>query len=190
MNQFYNGNYYTRIDSRWAPHNVYTSMSQLHQLETSKGWTSSNFISFARKAAQPVTTPTVATINMNISSSDYAVKYTYNASANDYERFDGGQPQIDAATNQQLAPTVVVVIIVPLSQGALDSSGAYYSDYQNVGSGQAYVFQDGGEVQCTWSKASNSAPVKLTDSAGSDVKLDRGQTWITALSDPSLLSYN
>lgn len=190
MNQFYAGSYYHRISSRYAPHNVYTSMADLQALEKSRGWGGpSNFVGFVRKDASPAKSPTITTINMNPSSPDYAVSYTYNAKNNDYERSEGGQPHIDALTNQQIAPTVVVALIIPYSLGSLDSSGAYYSVYNNVGSGPAYVFQDGIVAQGTWSKASNSAPLKLLDANGNDIKLDRGQTWLTALGLDSQLSY-
>lgn len=190
MNQFYAGSYYQRISSREAPHNVYTSMSELHQLEASRGWSGpSNFTGFARKDASPLKSPNAGTINMNPSSPDYAVSYTYNAKDNNYVRSEGGTPHIDAGTNQQIAPTVVVALIIPYSYGALDSSGAYYSVYNNVGSGPAYVFQDGGVSQVTWSKASNSAPLELLDASGQNVKLDRGQTWLTALANAGQLSY-
>lgn len=191
MNQFYAGSYYTRIDSRYAPHNVYTSMSNLHALEASRGWSGpSNFVGFSRKDASPAKQPKVTTINMNPSSPDYAVGYAYNAKNNDYERSEGGQPHIDAGTNQQIAPTVVVALIIPYSLGSLDSSGAYYSVYNNVGSGPAYVFQDGGVTECTWSKASNSAPLKLINASGANIQLDRGQTWLTALANNGQLTYN
>lgn len=190
MDQFGAPGSYHRIASREAPHNMYTSMSDLNALEASRGWNGpSNFTGFARKSDSPAKAPTAANISMNISSPDYAVNYVYDASADAYKRSEGGAAHVDANTNQQLEPKVVVALIIPYSYGALDSSGAYYSVYNNVGSGQAYVFQDGTVTQATWSKASNAAPLELLDASGKNIELNRGQTWLTALADSSELSY-
>ncbi len=97
---------------------------------------------------------------------------------------------VDANTSKQLSPKVVIAIIVPLSQGALDTSGAYYSDYNVLGTGKAYVFQDGNVTLGSWTKQSNTSQIQFTDSTGKTIALDAGQTWITALSSSSLLSYS
>ena len=193
LNQFYNGNSYERISSRDAPHNVYTSVAQLNDLEISKGYTSSSFTGFPRNAkATPAKTPTATSIALTFSSSDYNVNYTYDPTANDYQRFMGGQPDIDVDANgnqTQVAPKVVVVMIVPQSQGSLDATGAYYTEYATVGNGPVYVFQDGNVVTGTWQKSSNNSQITFTDSNGKVLKLDPGQTWISVLGDASDVSY-
>lgn len=190
LDQFNAGNFYHRISSRYAPHNMYTSMAGLRSLEKSRGYDKpSKFVGFSRKKSMPAKVPTASVINMNPSSPDYAVEYTYDKKTDAYKRFEGGVPHIDAGTNKQIEPKVVVALIVPYSLGSLDSSDAYYSVYNNVGSGSAYVFQDGKVTKCTWNKASNSASLKLLNTSGQPVKLNRGQTWITALGLTSELSY-
>ena len=81
-------------------------------------------------------------------------------------------------------------MIVPYSLGPLDSSNAYYSVYQTIGTGQAYVFQDGTVTIGTWSKTSANAPLQFLDSSGQPIKLNAGQTWITALKSNQELTYN
>jgi hypothetical protein len=189
LNQFYNGSAYHRISTRQAPHNVYTSIANLNQLESSKGYTSTNFTGFPRKAAQPSTDPTATSISLALSSSDYNVSYSYNKTTNSYDRSEGGSPMIDANTNKQISPNVVVAIVVPLSRGSLDSSGAYYSVYQTIGSGQAYVFEDGNVVSGKWTKSSNSTQIQFTSDTGQIIALNPGQTWITAVSSAGQVSY-
>jgi len=190
MNQFYNGSYYTRISSRQAPHNVYTSMAQLSALEQSKGWTTSNFVGFPRKSDSPSKQPTATTINMNPSNSQMAVNYTYDPTKNSYKRSEAGAPMIDANTGQQLEPKVVIAIIVPWTDGALDSSGAYYTDYSDIGSGAVYVFQDGTVTQGTWTKSTQTSQIQFNNASGTPIKLNAGQTWITALGSSSEVSYS
>jgi hypothetical protein len=192
LNQFYNGSAYERITSREAPHNVYSSIASLNTLEDSKGYTTSNFQGFPRKVATPLKVPTATTLNLDIGSAEYNVSYSYNAADNNYVRSEAGQlmTNVDAdGTLVQIAPKVVIAIIVPFSQGALDASDAYYSNYAIIGSGAAYVFQDGGVTVGTWQKTSNSAQITFTDSQNQTIKLDPGQTWITALTDSSQLTY-
>ena len=190
LDQMYNGSYYQRISSRPAPHNVYTSLSNLLALEASKGWTSSNFNGFPRKPDAPAKNPSVTSINFNPSYSTYEVQYSYNTANNSYERSVGGSPQIDANTNQQLSPKVVIGMVVPWSQGALDSSDAYYSVYQVIGSGTAYVFQDGTVTVGKWTKTSPTAQISFTTQDGQVLRLDAGQTWITVLGSVNQINYN
>ncbi|HET8991694.1 MAG TPA: DUF3048 domain-containing protein [Candidatus Saccharimonadales bacterium] len=189
LNEFYNGAFYHRISSRVAPHNVYTSIANLNQLEANKGYTSTNFTGFPRKTATPAAKPSVSTINITMSGPDYNVSYAYNPKTNSYMRSEGGAPHIDANNNQQISPTVVVAIVVPETQGALDASGAYYSDYNVLSSGTAYVFQDGILTTGQWAKTSNSSQITFTTSGGQPLKFDPGQTWITAITSPSQLTY-
>ncbi|HVW23590.1 MAG TPA: DUF3048 domain-containing protein [Candidatus Saccharimonadales bacterium] len=191
LNQFYNGGSYHRVSSRPAPHNVYTGIDTLNQLEAAKGYTSSNFTGFVRKKAAPAKKPTATSVALNMSyGNDYNVSYTYVPKTNSYARNEGGQAQIDANTNQQLSPTVVIAMVVPLGQGALDASGAYYSDYAVVGSGTVYVFQDGGVTTGTWSKADNNSQIQFTTASGQPLALDPGQAWLTAIPDASKVSYH
>jgi hypothetical protein len=189
MNQFANGGSYTRITSREAPHNVYTSMASLNTLEQSKGWTTSNFTGFPRKSDTPAKTPTAATINLSFASTEMAVNYQYNPKLDSYLRSEGGAPMIDSNTGLQLQPKVVIAIVVPWTNGPLDASGAHYTDYSDIGTGTAYVFQDGTVTQGTWAKSSQASQIQFHTTAGVPIKLNAGQTWITAVGTTAAVSY-
>ncbi|HTB48883.1 MAG TPA: DUF3048 domain-containing protein [Verrucomicrobiae bacterium] len=189
LDEFYNGSFYHRISSRAAPHNVYTAIATLNQLEASKGYTSSTFSGFLRKKEAPVKVPTAKSINLVMSGPDYNVHYDYVAATNSYNRSEGGAAQIDANTNQQISPKVVVAMVIPETQGALDASGAYYSDYAVIGSGPVDVFQDGTVTTGTWTKSSNTSQITFATASGQPLKLNPGQTWLTAVSSSSDISY-
>ncbi|HVV66544.1 MAG TPA: DUF3048 domain-containing protein [Candidatus Saccharimonadales bacterium] len=193
LDQFSNGGSYHRISSRAAPHNVYTSISALNQLEVQKGYDTSVYKGFVRKkkAVPDKSKPAAAkSINLTLSGPTYNVHYDYNAASNNYGRSVGGAPHVDANTNKQITPAVVIAMVVPYSLGALDSSGAYYSNYGVVGSGPVYVFQDGGVITGTWAKKSNTDQITFTGADGQPIKLNPGQTWITAVSDTGKVSYS
>lgn len=182
---------FQRISSRPAPHNVYTSYNNLLSFSQSMGWTSSNYQGFNRLSQVPTNNKAIVTsINFNPSYSTYSDQYSYDANTNRYLRSEDGTALTDAINNQQIAPRVVIAMIVPWSQGSLDTSNAYYSVYQDIGSGQAYIFQNGNVTIGQWTKTSPTNQISFTDSNGNTIKLDPGQTWITVLGASNQLSYN
>lgn len=189
LDQFHNSGSYHRIGSRAAPHNVYTSIATLNQLEVDKGYTTSKYTGFVRKKKavpnkqQP---PAAKSINLALSGPIYNVHYDYNADTNTYARSEGGAAHIDANTNKQISPTVVIAMIVPYR---LESDG-YHSDYGVIGSGTVYVFQDGGVTTGQWAKSGNASQITFKDAAGKTIKLNPGQTWLTAVSSADKVSYS
>lgn len=189
LDQFANGGSYHRITTRYAPHNVYTGIPTLNQLEVAKGYGTSNYSGFVRKVAAPSATPTAKTIDLSLSGYYYNPHFDYNPSTNTYNRSEAGAPQIDQNTGLQLSPNVVIAMVTPLVRGALDSSGAYYSDYTVIGSGAAYIFQDGSVTLGQWTKTSNAAQITFTDSTGKPIGLNPGQTWLTAVNSANGVKY-
>lgn len=192
LDQFYNSGAYQRISSRYAPHNVYTSIAQLNTVEQRKGYTSSTFTGFARKKEAPSKAPTATSINMTFSGPYYNSHYDYDPTTNSYKRSEAGSPHMEAdknGTQTQISPKVVIAMVVPESRGALDATGAYYSNYNPIGSGPVTVFQDGVATTGTWSKASNTAPLTFSDASGKPLALNPGQTWVSAILSGSDVSY-
>lgn len=185
LDQFYNSGTYQRISTRYAPHNVYTSIDKLLALETSKGFTKSAFTGFARKEDKPATTPAARLIDITMSGYLYNPHYEYDPAANVYKRSEGGKPHVDDKSGQQLAPKVVVVLIMPF---ALKADGLH-SDYSTTGNGTAFIFQDGAITQGTWEKKASKESLRLGDANGSPLAINAGQTWISVVSTVGSVSY-
>lgn len=188
LDQFYNAAAYHRISSRYAPHNMYTSMAKLNELEASKGFGAVSFTPFPRKKDAPSSAPNATSIDFDISGPDYNDHYDYDAKTNSYARSEGGKPHMvvdEAGHETQIKPKVVVALIM---QYGLEADN-HHSQYNVVGSGQAYVFQDGTVTAANWSKSDPKAQVTLTDANGQPLALNAGQTWFTALSSASLVRY-
>ncbi len=188
LDQFANSGAYWRISSRYAPHNMYTSISKLQAVEKQKGFGAAKHTPFTRKKETASKTPNATTINFNISSASYNSAFTYKAKTNNYARSEGGAPHYvtdGKGTKTQITPKVVIAMIVPYG---LKSDG-YHSDYNAVGTGKAYIFQDGTVQIGTWSKSSNGAALKFIGSDNKPIALNPGQTWITALGDTGRLTY-
>jgi len=180
-----NPSYFDRVSYRYAPHNVYTSMARLDSLREAKGFTTSKFDGFSRltEPAKKTTTtkPTekASKIDFTISGPLYNTSYTYDAKTNTYPRILAGQPHMDARNKKQISPSVVIALIT--TYGA--HPDGVHSQYKVVGSGNIVVFQNGEVIKGTWSKASKTASLVFKDSEGKALKLQPGQTWITAIPD-------
>lgn len=185
LDQFYNTGPYHRVNTRYAPHNMYTSLPALTGLQKSKGWNTSSFTGFPRKAAAPSEAPTARSIDIVISSRLYNVHYDYDVASNSYLRVLGGKPHVDERSKAQIAPKVVVAMVIPYGI----ASDGLHSVYQTIGSGKAYVFQDGNVTEGTWEKSSAKSQIVFKDSAGKSIELNAGQTWITATSIANNVTY-
>lgn len=188
LDQFANGGSYHRVASRAAPHNVYTSIASLNQLEAGKGYGTSTFTGFSRFKAKPIAskTPTAKTIDIKISGPVFNVHYDFNAPTNSYNRSEGGAAHIDANTNAPISPNVVVAIVLPYSI----AGDGYHSQYQTLGTGQAFIFQNGNVVVGSWTKVDNKSQISFTDAAGKIIMLNPGQTWITAVGSTGAVTYS
>lgn len=189
IDQFFNSGSYWRAKDRAAPHNVYTSFEKLDALNQKKGYTSSNFTGFprieekpaAKKKSSVASTSTAATsISVTISSPLYNSAYTYDTASQLYTRSEGGKVHADREKGA-ITPRVVIVIESPVSQVFEDG---YREQYQTIGTGKAYVFQNGTVTEGTWSKSAKTAQIKFLDAGSKEIPLARGQTWITVI-DPS-----
>lgn len=188
LDQFTNGSYFHRITARVAPHNVYTSLANLNALEAKLGYGKSAYTGFARKTATPSASPTASSIDFAISSADYNVHYDYDKASNSYKRSEGGKPHMvvdESGVQTQITPKVVVGLVM---QKGIESDDLH-SSYNTIGSGQAYVFQDGILTVGTWHKADSKTNFTFTDANGAPLKFDPGQTWLTALGAASSISY-
>lgn len=184
LDQFYNTAPYWRSSSRYAPHNMYASVPKLHELEAKKGFGKSDFTGFTRKKKEtPSANVTARTIDFDISGAVYNSHYEYDPGSNSYLRSEGGQKHMDANTNQQINPKVVVGLVMDQGKNGI------YTTYDTIGSGHAYIFQDGIVTEGTWNKSSNESQFVFKDANGNEIPLNPGRTWLTVVGSTSRVSY-
>lgn len=178
LDQFFNAGAYQRSSNRAAPHNMYTSDEKLQRLNQSKNYKSSKFESFSRTKKEVIAaTPDAKAIAIPVSTGLFAVNYDWDQASNSYLRSQGGAPHMDREAGR-IAPKVVIAMQVP--HDVIRDSNNY--SYPNViGSGKAWLFQNGTVAQINWSKAGDNDQIKFTDTTGKNVELNRGQTWISLI---------
>ncbi len=146
--------------------------------------------------------PSVSLINLNLGGWDnFNVKYEYNPVTNTYNRSYGSglahevyqcpdedlgekNPE-DACELTQVSPSVVIAMMVQEGKAA----DGYHEAITAVGSGKAYIFQNGTVIEGTWSKAALDKQIEFTDSSGAEVSLAPGQTFITAVPNYGSIEY-
>lgn len=186
LDQFANGGSFQRVSNRYAPHNLYTSIASMNALESKKGFGKSSFTSLERKAEEPAKTPEATSIDVAIGSSFFNSHYDYDAGSNAYKRSQAGAPHTvvdQSGTATQLQPKVVIALV--MVQGKND----IYTTYGTIGSGKAFIFQDGKVTEGTWKKNSNTEQFTFTNLSNQPVKLNPGQTWLTAVGNASYVTY-
>jgi len=177
-NEYYNENFFQRISSRSAPHNVYTSIAKLQGLiEYRKYSTATNYDGLKFKNDSPPAVESISALSLNISFSlkSYAVSYSYNSALNNYKRNLAGVAHVDATTKIQITPKVVVVQMVEVTPVPNDKLLSV--DINLTGQGTAYIFQDGGIVEGTWKKI-GSGRTRYYDKSGNEISFNRGQMWV------------
>lgn len=138
--------------------------------------------------------PAVSSINLNLGGwKDFNVSYQYDANSDKYLRSYGSgvahevyscpsedlgerNPE-DVCTLTQMAPSVVVALVVNERR----ASDNYHEDIDVIGTGDAYIFQNGTAVKASWLKGSKEEQISFTDADGQEVRLAPGQTIVTAV---------
>jgi hypothetical protein len=193
IDQFFNDDSYWRISSRWAPHNVYTSFEALDQLNANRGYTSSEFNGFSRIKPDTNTANaeiTARNIHIEMSGDLFNIVYNYDEAANNYKRsFATGEAHEvtnEKGESSQLAPDVVIA----LETDAVARPGSPYSDYRTVGSGNAYIFQNGTVTTAKWQRDSVDSELRFLDENNEEIKLNRGQVWISIYPSNNSISWD
>ncbi|UTX51081.1 DUF3048 domain-containing protein [Candidatus Saccharibacteria bacterium TM7i] len=177
IDQFFNAGTYWRATDRYAPHNVYTNFERLDALNNSKGYKESTFTGFARKDSKASEAPTATQVKVTISGPLYNSSYAFNATTGTYDRSQAGAAHMDRESGQ-ISPRVVIVMKVKQQHVMEDG---WREQINAVGTGAGYIFQDGTAQEVTWNKSARDQQIVFTDAEGKEIKLARGQTWLTAV---------
>ena len=175
MDQFFNDGTFWRSRDRYAPHNVYTTTNNLHQLAQKYNWNSSNFQGFSHRDDNKEIQKDAKQVNITISGYLYNSSYNYNQECNCYLRNQAGSPHLDREKGQ-ISPKVLIAM--KINNGR--ASDGYHTNYQTIGSGEAIVFQEGKAMAVEWRKDSENSPLYFKKD-GKNFEFISGQKWIVAI---------
>ena len=86
-------------------------------------------------------------------------------------------PVEDVCRLAQMSPAVVVAMIVQESRAADN----YHESITTIGTGDAYIFQNGTAIKGSWAKGAKDQQIKFFDEDGIEVALAPGQTIVSAV---------
>jgi hypothetical protein len=177
FNEMYNGQYFWRSDSRYAPHNLYTS-NELWNKAFAKHETlnSEQFIGwqFASENDVQTNSTTPATeIKLSFLVPSYVVEWKYNSSTFKYERYQVGAGHYDSNGTLITADTVIVQHV---NTQVLDDVGRLAMD--TIGTGLAEVYYNGEKISGTWKKTDRTSRTRFYGENGEEIKLKAGKIWV------------
>lgn len=118
---------------------------------------------------------------------DYGVRWEYDRATNSYKRFNGGVPHTNLETREQLMAKAVIIQWAR-ETGPVDNHAHLL--YQNIGSGEGWLFQDGKVIKIIWKKPYRATRTKFYDAVtGREVALTRGTIWIEMLPTGTPVTY-
>lgn len=137
------------------------------------------------------TTPLVSEIDINFGNfPDFNTHYTYDPETGLYARsYASGEKELSYncakedpvmsrdCEAKQIAPSAVVAMEV--EESLADDN--YHQVIEAIGSGTAYVFQNGEAKKGTWTKSSAASQIVFKDEAGTEITFAPGQLWISAI---------
>lgn len=175
LDQFKHSAPYYRAGDRHAPHNMYTSMKALRNLQKQLGHKESKFKEIPRSNDSPAENPSANRITLNYSSSSYQAQFRYQKRSNSYQRYLAGAPHVDRETSSAITVKNVVAIVMPTYQEG------QYAMMHTIGKGKAIVFKDGSAKNVTWRQTGPRKRIELVDGDGKEVPLNRGSTWFAVV---------
>ncbi|MBR3386178.1 DUF3048 domain-containing protein [Candidatus Saccharibacteria bacterium] len=155
------------------------------------------------KGSTAAIAPKTTLIGVNFGGwATFNVVYNYDAGTNSYARsYETGVPHEvyvcpeenlgevnpeDSCYLSQLSPSVVVAMFVE-EQKAADN---YHEDITTLGSGEAYVFQNGVATHGRWEKNSVHEQIRFYDESGAEIRLAPGQTFVEAVPRYGSIDFN
>ena len=207
--------------------NLFTTSAYLAQMDSDRGYDSSNIKGFSRMTPEEskrdlvdngvaeklvITEPAkgdVATVVAKVDNislrfgniASFNVNYNYDAATNSYLRsYENGNPhdvyvcpdsdlgEVNPENNctlKQLAPSVVVAMVVSEKR----ASDNYHEDITTIGSGEAYIFQNGYAVPGRWEKNTVADQIRFYDGDGKEIVLAPGQTFVEAIPNYGSIDY-
>lgn len=179
LNQFFNGRYFWRSTDRYAPHNVYTNSELLREAMNNKGISEPvEFDSWRFKDERVPEQPGPTTVKINFSVPEYAVRWEWTSSTNEYIRYNDGEAHTEQDGTRLTAKNIAVVLTEAY---VIDREGRL--KLRTLGKGKAWVFRDGELAEATWSKPNPESRIKFYDVTGREILFNRGATWVEVITN-------
>lgn len=158
-------------------HTMYTDTDKLHSVSldrhgSTQDWDHPEFKEPLPKDVRPAG----QTVSIDFSGPEYLTRWHYDPETNTYLREMAGNFHKDAITGETIrAANLFVPIVTRQLMNDPDGKGRW--DFNTVGSGKGWVFQDGRAIDITWQKASHAARTIYQTAGGETIQRNPGLSW-------------
>jgi hypothetical protein len=172
---------YYRAGPHVIPHNLYTSTAALYALDPHATNAPPALFTY-RAGGAPVTAAgahPAATVSLTWPLA--SASWRWQPGPGQWARVQDGNADVDAAGHQVEAANVVVQAVTYVTDGVATGEGLPPTPIPKgvlVGTGRAWIFTGGEEVEGTWSRPASGTVTAYTDAAGHPVALAPGRTWV------------
>ncbi len=167
-----------RIDSRFAPHNLYGDTMALREVADQRGYPDDPPGVFFEIGPYGGTEPAV---EVNVGW-DVANRVLWIWDGQKYVRYTNELPHnvIDRQGNEeQISTDILVVLTGTLYTATPTGAGSAVPAMETVGNGTAYVFAEGKVQEGTWSRDVIEEPFVLRDEEGAPMAVPPGRPWVS-----------
>lgn len=185
INEISSEEYFWRDPERQSPHNLYTSSYNILNSIIDNDFLSipRPFADFNKDYYLDESLSSVSNIFLNLNK-NYDTSYIYED--NVYKKSMDGVVALDAATNEQLSFSNVVIQKTSISL----QDDNLHLDIDLVGEGEGYIFSNGRYVNVVWKKTSKDDKTTFYDINGDVVPLSPGKTIWHILNNDTDISFN
>jgi hypothetical protein len=165
-------------------HCAYSDTANLWQLAQSRGLTGLGKIDAFTYKNDNETDPNASvtreakkvSVGFEEDFANYGTTWTYDAATNTSLRNQGAStPLVDTAGKQVSAK----VLVIEKTDVSVLADGKYHKVIRTLGSGSAWIIQDGKATEATWKKDTYTSRTKYYDRVtGKELSLNRGNLWI------------
>lgn len=166
------GKYFSRDNSRKAPHNAYLHPAKLPSFTEEIAGAP---FTFAEKIDDSL--PSVKEISFSYNNFT-DVKYVFEPKIPAYKRFLEGDGHVDRETGSIIQTQNVIVLVAKHKK--LGTSGNHI-DIDFKAGGKAFYYTNGKKQEGTW--VNLNGDLKFLDGNGEVVKLSKGKTWIQVIEE-------
>lgn len=183
LNEFYQGSYFWREESRPAPHNVLTSGANLNKYRLDTNETSSNYPAWQFKISSSTADAIISRIDIKYRS-EFAVYWQYDNTSNRYQRFLNNKNHLDADGSKIMTDN----LIVHLSYFSVIDDKLRLK-MSSASSGQALLCQDGDCILGKYKKSATEGRTRYYLKDDSEFIFNAGITWIEMISSWNDVKY-
>ncbi|MEK7096431.1 MAG: DUF3048 domain-containing protein [Patescibacteria group bacterium] len=194
LDQFSNPSPYWRERTKnlASEHTMFTSTVKLRKTASDKKFSTANNYTVYKfnediDDSQKTALPQSQKITINFSTNQYKAVFDYDRTKNSYKRSLADKAHVDQITKTQINPTNIIVMTVKRKATITRINEAGY-EMTTIGSGAAKIIYNGTMIEATWKKNSKTDREIFYDSAGSEIKFNRGQFWIAVVPPESTVT--